>query len=171
MTDLTVVKEVCSKRHMPRPSLALYQPDIAQNAGTLLRLCACLGVTAHIIEPAGFPASERAFRRAGLDYLDQVEIVRHASFAVFREAVSAHRQRLVLVETTGAMIYHEFAFEGRDILMLGRESAGVPAEVERLCDASVAIPMRAGLRSMNVAVAGAMAMGEALRQTGGFPST
>lgn len=152
-----------------RPELALYQPDIAQNAGTLLRLCACLGVVAHIIEPAGFPASDHAFRRAGLDYLDQVVIRRHIHFSAFRDMVRRTGRRLVLVETTGAIVYGQFSFSDGDILMLGRESAGVPDEVAQMCDASVMIPMRSGLRSLNVAVAGAMVLGEAMRQTGRFP--
>lgn len=152
-----------------RPDLALYQPDIAQNTGTLLRLCACLGVTAHIVEPAGFPTSDRAFRRAGLDYLDQVVIRRHSHFAAFCAALRSDRRRLILVETSGRVAYGQFLFSDRDVLMLGRESAGVPDEVARMCDASVVIPMRSGLRSLNVAVAGAMVLGEAMRQTGGFP--
>jgi len=151
------------------PDLALYQPDIAQNTGTLLRFCACLGVRAHIIEPAGFPASDRAFRRAGLDYLDQVEIVRHAHVEAFFVWIRAQERRLVLVETSGAQAYTSFSFSSNDVLMLGRETAGVPAEVEQACDKSVVIPMRAGVRSLNVALAGAMVMGEALRQTGRFP--
>lgn len=151
------------------PDLALYQPDIAQNTGTLLRFCACLGVRAHIIEPAGFPASDRAFRRAGLDYLDQVEIVRHGHFEAFLAWVRDKGRRLVLVETSGAQTYASFTFATDDVLMLGRETAGVPAEVEQACDQSVVIPMRAGVRSLNVALAGAMVMGEALRQTGRFP--
>lgn len=152
-----------------RPELALYQPDIAQNAGTLLRLCACLGVVAHIIEPAGFPTSDRAFRRAGLDYLDEVRIVRHIHFTAFVSALQQNGRRLVLVETTGAVAFGRFSFAAGDVLMLGRESAGVPDAVARACAASVAIPMRAGLRSINVALAGAMVLGEALRQTDRFP--
>lgn len=154
-------------QHMP--ALALYQPDIPQNTGTLLRLCACLGVSAHIIEPAGFPVSDRAFRRAGLDYLDRVAIERHASFAAFEAAMRASARRIVLVETVGETPYTAFAFEAADVLLLGRETSGLPEEVVQACAASVLIPMRPGLRSLNVAVAGAMVVGEALRQTGGFP--
>jgi tRNA (cytidine/uridine-2'-O-)-methyltransferase len=150
--------------------LALFQPDIPQNAGTLLRLCACMGVTAHIIEPAGFPVADRAFRRAGLDYLDQVEIIRHVSFAAFRTDCTARRAHLVLVETTARTPYAAFSFAPGDVLMLGRESAGTPDEVAAACDAGVHIPMRRSLRSLNVAVAGAMVLGEALRQTGLFPA-
>lgn len=154
---------------MTRPDLALYQPDIAQNAGTMLRLCACLGVRAHTIEPAGFAVSDHAFRRAGLDYLDQIIIERHVSFEPFRAVVQSEARRLVLIETTGEIPYFEFAFKSDDVLMVGRESAGVPDEVARACDRSVMIPMRVGLRSLNVAVAGAMVLGEALRQTNRFP--
>jgi tRNA (cytidine/uridine-2'-O-)-methyltransferase len=149
--------------------LTLYQPDIAANTGTLLRLCACLGVAVDIVEPAGFPVSDRAFRRAGLDYLDEVEIERHASFEHFDGARRAGGRRLVLLTTAADVAYTEFAFAATDCLMLGRESAGVPAAVHERADARILVPMRAGLRSLNVAVAGAMALGEALRQTGGFP--
>jgi tRNA (cytidine/uridine-2'-O-)-methyltransferase len=149
--------------------LALYQPDIAANTGTLLRLCACLGVAVDIVEPAGFPVSDRAFRRAGLDYLDQVEIERHASFERFDAARRTAGRRLVLLTTAADVAYTEFPFAAADCLMLGRESAGVPEAVHERADARILVPMRAGLRSLNVAVAGAMALGEALRQTGGFP--
>jgi tRNA (cytidine/uridine-2'-O-)-methyltransferase len=149
--------------------LVLYQPDIAANTGTLLRLCACLGVTVDIVEPAGFPVTDRAFRRAGLDYLDRVEIVRHASFGRFEAWRSTGGRRLVLLTTAAAVPYTAFAFADGDCLMLGRESAGVPADVHARADARILVPMRDGLRSLNVAVAGAMALGEALRQTGGFP--
>ena len=152
--------------------LALFQPDIPQNTGTMLRLCACLGVPADIIEPAGFPVSDRAFRRAGMDYLDQVEIARHVSWARFRAAFEAGEplagRRLVLATTRGAVAHTDFAFTESDVILLGRESAGVPDEVHVCADARVFVPMRAGLRSLNVAVAAAMLLGEALRQTGAF---
>jgi tRNA (cytidine/uridine-2'-O-)-methyltransferase len=149
-----------------RLTLALYQPDIPQNAGTMLRACACLGVGAAIIEPAGFPVSDRHFRRSGMDYLDQVEIERHMSFAAFQDWRAAAGRRLVLLTTTGAVNYTEFTFKPGDILMVGRESAGVPADVHAAADARIVIPIRSGLRSLNVAVAAAMAIGEALRQFG-----
>ncbi len=152
------------------PRLALYQPDIPQNTGTLLRLAACLGVPVDIIEPAGFDVSDRNFRRAGLDYLDRVEIVRHASWRAFEEWRTRQGRRLVLATTKGALPYTEFAFSGEDILLLGRESAGVPDEVHQAADDRVVVPMQPGLRSLNVAVAGAMILGEALRQTGAFTS-
>lgn len=147
--------------------LALYEPDIPQNTGTILRLCACLGVTAHLIEPAGFPISDRHFRRSGMAYLDQVTIERHMSFAAFDEWRRKERLRLVLFSTRGATPYLEHAFSSADILLFGRESAGVPDPVRDAADARLLIPMQPGLRSINVAMACAMALGEALRQTGG----
>lgn len=152
----------------PLPRLALYQPDIPQNTGTILRLAACLGVAVDLIEPAGFPLSDRAFRRAGMDYLDFVAIERHASFERFDIARSAEGRRLVLATTAAAAPYTDFAFAPTDIILLGRESAGAPEAVHRRADARILIPMRPGLRSLNVAMAAAMILGEALRQTGGF---
>src|SRR5262245_52195150 len=148
--------------------LALYQPDIAQNTGTMLRLAACLGVGVDVIAPAGFDMSDRALRRAGLDYLSHVEIARHVSFAEFEAARQGSGSRLVLLTTSGEVSYTSFAFRASDTLLLGRESAGVPGAVHAVADARLRIPMRPGLRSLNVAVAAAMALGEALRQTGGF---
>lgn len=148
--------------------IALYQPDIAQNTGTILRLCACFGLEAHIIEPAGFPVSDRAFRRAGLDYLEQVTIVRHLDWQAFETWRHEAGARLVLFTTSGALSYLEFGYRDGDVLLFGRESAGVPHEVHDAADARLIIPMRVGLRSLNVAVSAAIAAGEALRQTGGF---
>jgi tRNA (cytidine/uridine-2'-O-)-methyltransferase len=148
--------------------LALYEPDIAQNTGTILRLCACLGVAAHIIEPAGFPVSDRAFRRAGMDYLDQVTLRRHSSWAVFDAWRRGERHKLLLFTTRAARSYLDHSFAADDILLFGRESAGVPEDVHAAADARLTIPMRPGLRSLNVAMATAMAAGEALRQTGGM---
>lgn len=150
------------------PRLALYQPDIPQNTGTLLRLCACLGVDVDIVEPAGFPVSDRAFRRAGLDYLDKVNIARHVSFAAFEETRRANGRRLLLT-TRAAQSHTAFRFAPGDVLMVGRESSGVPDAVHAAADAHVIVPMREGLRSMNVAVAAAIVLGEALRQTDGYP--
>ena len=144
--------------------LALYEPDIAQNTGTILRLCACLGVTAHIIEPAGFPVSDRAFRRAGMDYLDQVTLRRHASWAAFEDWRRAERLRLALFTTRATTPYLDHRY-GAEVLLFGRESSGVPDEVHAAADVRLTIPMQAGLRSLNVAMACAMAIGEALRQT------
>jgi tRNA (cytidine/uridine-2'-O-)-methyltransferase len=148
--------------------IALYEPDIPQNTGTILRTCACLGVEAHIIEPAGFPVTDRAFRRAGLDYLDKVSISRHASFAAFDAWRREQGLKLVLLTTaaTGSYLDHRFAAD--QILLFGRESAGVPDSVHQAADTRLTIPMRADLRSLNIAVAAAMVMGEALRQSGGF---
>jgi len=148
--------------------LALYEPDIPQNTGTVLRLAACLGVAVDLIGPAGFDHGDRALRRAGLDYLDHVELERHESFAAFDARRRAAGSRLVLLTTRGPMPHTAFTFAADDTLMLGRESAGVPEAVHRLADARLRIPMRSGLRSLNVAVAAAIALGEALRQTGGF---
>jgi tRNA (cytidine/uridine-2'-O-)-methyltransferase len=144
--------------------IALYQPDIPQNTGTILRLCACLGLEAHIIEPAGFPTSDRAFRRAGMDYLDHVALVRHADWTAFELWRRQAAARLVLFTTHAATPYLEHRFETGDVLLFGRETSGVPPQVQHAADARLLIPMEPGLRSLNVAMAAAMAAGEALRQ-------
>jgi tRNA (cytidine/uridine-2'-O-)-methyltransferase len=149
--------------------IALYEPDIPQNTGTILRLAACLGVETHIVEPAGFPTTDRAFRRAGMDYLDQVAIVRHASFPAFEDWRRTTGVRLLLFTTAADASYLDHAYRPDDVLMFGRESAGVPEPVHRAADARLKVPMRPGLRSINVAMAAAMALGEAMRQTKGFP--
>jgi tRNA (cytidine/uridine-2'-O-)-methyltransferase len=146
--------------------IALYEPDIPQNTGTILRLCACLGIAADIIEPAGFPTSDRAFRRAGMDYLDAVAIMRHASWRKFESWRRAERRRVVLFTTAAPLSYLDYRYAADDVLLFGRESAGVPEQVHAAADARVVIPMRPGLRSLNVAVVAAMAAGEALRQVG-----
>ena len=146
--------------------IALFQPDIPQNTGTILRLCACLDVAAHIIEPAGFPVSDRHFRRAGMDYLDQVTIMRHDSWSKFEQWRNDGGFWLVLFTTQGAGSYLDYRYRRNDILLFGRESAGVPDEVATAADARLVIPIRPDLRSLNVAMAAAMALGEALRQTG-----
>jgi tRNA (cytidine/uridine-2'-O-)-methyltransferase len=147
--------------------LALYEPDIPQNTAAILRLGACLGVAVDLIEPMGFLWEDRRLRRAGMDYLDRVEHRRHASWARFAEARGAGR--LVLLTTRGAVAYHRFAFRADDTLLLGRESSGVPETVHAAADARLAIPLQPGLRSLNVALAAAMVLGEALRQTGLLP--
>lgn len=162
--------------------LALYEPDIPQNAGTMLRLAACLGLGADIIEPCGFALSDRHLRRAGMDYLDAVDMTVHPSYPAFLEARAG--ARLVLLTTAGDTAYHEAAYRPDDVLMVGRESAGVPTSVHADAGLRVRIPMATrrdgapsparplrslSLRSLNVAVAAAMVAGEALRQTGGFP--
>ena len=146
--------------------LALYQPDIPQNAGNLLRTAACLGVAVDIIEPCGFVLSDGKLRRAGLDYLDWARITRHASWQAFHAGLPG---RLALLTTGGDEPYTRFAFRADDTLLLGRESAGVPDEVHEAADARLFVPMVPGLRALNVAAAGAMALAEALRQTGEFP--
>jgi tRNA (cytidine/uridine-2'-O-)-methyltransferase len=148
--------------------IALFEPDIPQNTGTILRLAACLGIEAHLIEPAGFPTTDRAFRRAGMDYLDAVKLVRHPSWEGFAGWCAAHEMRLVLFTTGATASYLDHHYEPRDLLLFGRESAGVPAHVHAAAQVQLRIPMQAGLRSLNVAMACAMAVGEALRQTGGF---
>lgn len=146
------------------PDVALFEPDIPQNTGTILRLCACLGVTAHLIEPAGFPVTDRAFRRAGMDYLDQVTIERHASFAAFDAWRREARLGLTLFTTRGAINYLDHDYRPPQVLLFGRESAGVPDHVAKAADARLVIPMRDGLRSLNIAMAVAMAAGEMMRQ-------
>lgn len=147
--------------------IALYEPDIPQNTGTILRTCACLGAEAHIIEPAGFPVTDRAFRRAGLDYLDQVSIARHGSFADFDAWRRGERLSLVLLTTRATTPYFEHGFADDQVLLFGRESAGVPEAVHQAADIRLRIPIRDGFRSLNIAVAVAMVAGEALRLTGG----
>ena len=151
--------------------IALYEPDIPQNAGSILRLAACFGIGVDIIEPCGFLLDDKRFRRAGMDYLDHVKILRHGSWEKFRRAHMVRGGRLVLLTTRGEISHFHFAFRPDDILLFGRETSGVPAAVRAACDARVRIPMAAGLRSLNVAAAAAIAVGEALRQTGGFPAT
>lgn len=155
----------------PRPAMriALYEPDIPQNTGTILRLCACLGIAAHIIEPAGFPVTDRAFRRAGMDYLDQVTLTRHTSFSAFEDWRARERLSLVLLTTAAERSYVDHAFNTDQVLLFGRESAGVPEAVHKAADARLRVPMRPGMRSVNVAMAVAMVASEALRQTGGLP--
>lgn len=150
--------------------IALYQPDIPQNTGTILRLCACLGVEAHIIEPAGFPTSDRHFRRSGMDYLDHLTIVRHDSWRHFNDWRERDGGRLLLLTTKGSRSYLDETYRADDILMLGRESAGVPVDVADAANERLLIPIRSGMRSMNVAMAAAMALGEALRQTEAGPA-
>jgi len=146
--------------------IALFEPDIPQNTGTVLRLAACLGLEAHLIEPAGFPVSDRAFRRAGMDYLDQVSLTRHPSWPDFERWRAVHDLRLVLFTTKAAVSYLDHCYEARDILLFGRESAGVPDHVHAAADVRLRIPMRPGMRSLNVAMTCAMAVGEVLRQIG-----
>lgn len=147
--------------------LALYQPDIPPNLGTSLRLCACLQVPADVIEPCGFPFSHAQLKRAGLDYLPRAMMTRHATFEAFQRSIAG--RRLVLLSTRGEVAHHAFAFRPDDVLLMGREVAGVPEEVHAAADARLRIPLGDGLRSLNVAVAAGIALSEALRQIKGFP--
>ncbi len=149
--------------------IALYQPDIPQNTGTLLRLGACLGVPVDIIEPCGFVITDRGLARAGMDYLDMAVMQRHDSWSAFLEE-QGRRGRLILLTTKAAMAYTAFRFQPGDTILLGRETAGVPDGVHARADARLIIPMLAGRRSLNVALSAAMALGEALRQLEGFPA-
>jgi tRNA (cytidine/uridine-2'-O-)-methyltransferase len=153
--------------------LALYQPDIPQNTGTILRLAACLGVAVDVIGPTGFDMSDRSLKRAGLDYLEHVNLTRHLSFPTFEAErfTNDTPPRLILLTSHGAVSHVDFAFLPTDILMLGRESAGVPPDVHDGVDGRVRIPMQPNMRSLNIAVAAALVLGEALRQTGGFPAS
>jgi tRNA (cytidine/uridine-2'-O-)-methyltransferase len=150
--------------------LALYEPDIPQNAGALIRLGACVGVPIDIIEPCGFLFSDAGLKRAGIDYLDRAEVQRHESWLAFLALQRECSRRTILLTSKSTFPYTEFAFAKGDTILLGRESAGAPQEVHDAASARLKIPMRPGLRSLNVAQAGAMALGEALRQTGTFPA-
>ena len=149
-------------------ALALYQPDIAQNTGTMLRLGACLGVHVHIIHPTGFPFSARTLKRGALDYLEHAEFTEHLSWGHFSEWRKATGRRLVLLTTKAATSVYRASYAPEDILLLGRESAGVPETVAETAELRVRIPMRQDRRSLNVAVAASLVLGEALRQTGHF---
>lgn len=147
---------------LAHPRLALYQPDIPQNTGTLMRLCACMGVAMDIIEPCGFVLSDKNLKRAGMDYMDGLDLTRHADWSTFQ---SSRRGRLIVLSTKAAVPYTDFIFQNNDVLLLGRESSGLPQDIQDSADARVVIPMQGGMRSLNVAIAGAMVLGEALRQT------
>lgn len=144
--------------------IALYQPDIPQNLGSILRLCACLGVVCHVVEPCGFPLDDKKIRRAGMDYIDHVQWCRHASWEAFQKFVQAENLRLILLTTKADMAYTTLTYTKNDVLMMGRESAGVPVAVAQACDLRVTIPMAGGARSLNVAMASAIVLGEATRQ-------
>lgn len=148
--------------------LALYQPDIAQNTGSMLRLGACLGVPIHVIHPTGFPFSKKAVKRGGLDYLDHAELAEHDSYEHFTTWRRETGRRLVLLTTKAAESAYDAEYRAGDVLMVGRESAGVPDAVADAADLRVRIPMRQSMRSLNVAMAASLVLGEALRQTGGF---
>lgn len=146
--------------------IALYEPEIAGNVGAVLRLGACLGAAVDLIEPLGFEWDDRRVRRAAMDYIDHVEVARHAGFDAFRAGLG--ESRLVLFTTKARQSLYDFAFRADDVLLFGKESAGVPADVVELCHVKLRIPIRAEVRSMNLASAGALVLGEALRQVGGL---
>jgi tRNA (cytidine/uridine-2'-O-)-methyltransferase len=148
--------------------LALFEPDIPQNTGTLMRLCACLNVPLDIIEPCGFLLTDKNLKRAGMDYLDHLDLTRHMNWEAFKTAAAG--KRLVLMSTKASASFLDFKFKPNDILLAGRESAGVPETVHGYCDARVIVPMTKEARSLNVALASALVLGEALRQTKGYPS-
>ncbi|MEZ5824535.1 MAG: tRNA (cytidine(34)-2'-O)-methyltransferase [Geminicoccaceae bacterium] len=147
-------------------AIAMYQPDMPGNLGAMMRLCACLDLPLHVIEPAGFPLRDEKLKRAAMDYAGRARLVRHADFAAFREACPA---RLVAMTTRATATHVDFAFREGDILLLGRESSGLPQAVHDIVDEALRIPMRTGERSLNVVNAAAMVVGEALRQLGGYP--
>ncbi|BCG78707.1 tRNA (cytidine(34)-2'-O)-methyltransferase [Mesorhizobium sp. 113-3-3] len=149
-----------------RLRIALYQPDIAGNTGTILRFAACLGLGVDIIEPAGFPLSDKALKRAGMDYLEMAALTRHIDWNAFEDWRRKDRHRLVLLSTKAAAPYTNFSFADGDILLFGRESAGVPDLVHQAADARLTIPMQGSARSINVALSVAMVAGEAVRQLG-----
>ncbi len=155
---------------MPNLKIALYQPDIPGNTGTILRFAACMGLSVEIIEPAGFVLSDKNLRRAGMDYIAAATMTRHVNFEQFEAWRKSTGRRLILASTKAASDYTEFDFRADDILLLGRESAGVPDHVHDAADARITIPMAEGMRSINVALSAAMIAGEALRQTG-FPKS
>ena len=149
--------------------IALFQPDIPQNTGTILRLSACLAVGVDIIEPCGFVFDDKRMRRAGMDYLNDVDLVRHGSWNVFHETCRQSNRRVLLLTTKSEQSYMDFSFQATDVLLVGRESAGVPCDVHNAADARLTIPMAPAMRSINVAMSAALVLGEALRQTSGFP--
>ena len=147
--------------------IALFEPEIAGNVGAVMRLGACLGVAVELIEPMGFAWDDRRVRRTAMDYIDHVDVTRHADFTAFRQSIG--NARLVLFTTTARLSAYDFAFAEGDVLLFGKESAGVPVEVAKAADERVRLPIRSQVRSMNLATAAALGLGEALRQTGGLP--
>ncbi|MEH6757800.1 MAG: tRNA (cytidine(34)-2'-O)-methyltransferase [Parasphingorhabdus sp.] len=148
--------------------VALYQPDIAGNLGTILRTCACFDIAVDIIEPCGFPFSDRSLKRAGMDYFDHVDFTRHTDWDAFLTFVDSQSSRIILLSSKAETAYHEFIFEPDDILLFGSESSGVPLDVNQRADERITIKMKNGMRSLNLAVSAGMALGEALKQTGQF---
>lgn len=150
--------------------VALYQPDIAGNLGTILRTCACLDVSVDIIEPCGFPFSDRSLKRAGMDYFDHVDYTRHVDWDSFCKTIESQNSRIILLSSKAATPHQEFTFRDSDILLFGSESSGVPLDVHQRANERITIKMKSGMRSLNLAVSAGMALGEALRQTGQFPT-
>jgi tRNA (cytidine/uridine-2'-O-)-methyltransferase len=151
-------------------SIAMFEPDIPQNTGSMIRLCACMNTTLHIIEPCGFPLNNKLLQRAAMDYIEHVRLERHMSWQHFLDYKQIQKaSRLLLLSTHASSMYTEFSYQPGDILLLGRESAGVPDYVRDTADARLRIPVQAGVRSLNIVQAASMVLGEALRQTGGFP--
>jgi tRNA (cytidine/uridine-2'-O-)-methyltransferase len=148
--------------------IALFQPEIAGNVGAVMRLGACFGVAVDLIEPMGFAWDDKRVRRTAMDYIDNVEVVRHAGFAAFQATRAAGR--LVLMTTKASASLYDFTFDDDDVLLFGMESAGVPGEVAAAADAAIKIPLRPQVRSFNLATSAALALGEALRQTGQLPA-
>ena len=148
--------------------IALFEPEIAGNVGAVLRLAACMGAAVDLIEPMGFRWDDRRVRRTAMDYIDHVEIARHASFDAFRSAIGS--RRLILFTTKSRQSAYDFAFAAGDVLLFGKESAGVPPAVAEACVARVRIPIQPAVRSLNLAMSAALALGEALRQTGSLPT-
>ena len=160
---------LCGEPHSDYPRamrLCLFEPEIAGNVGAVMRLGACFGVPVDLIEPMGFDWDDKRVRRTAMDYIDHVDVSRHASFDAFRKATPG---RLILFTTKGDASPYEFAFRADDILLFGKESGGVPADVAAGCDAKLRIPIRTEVRSFNLATSAALALGEALRQTGELP--
>lgn len=147
--------------------IALFEPEIAGNVGAVMRLGACMGAAVDLIEPMGFAWDDRRVRRAAMDYIDHVSVTRHSGVASFHASLG--ESRLILFTTKASQSIYDFTFEADDVLLFGKESAGVPSTVAQSCHARVRIPMRAEVRSMNLASSAALALGEALRQTGGLP--
>ncbi|MBV6658890.1 MAG: tRNA (cytidine(34)-2'-O)-methyltransferase [Devosiaceae bacterium] len=150
-------------------ALALFQPEIPSNTGALMRLSACLSIPLHIIGPTGFVMTDRALRRAGMDYRDSAKTQQHPDFEAFEAAVAWERSRFILMTTQAPTVFTDHVFAPSDIIVMGRETAGAPDWLHQRADARLSIPMQAGQRSLNLALAASMAVGEALRQTGGFP--
>tara|TARA_R110000772_G_scaffold29122_4_gene72977 strand:- start:3549 stop:4007 length:459 start_codon:yes stop_codon:yes gene_type:complete len=148
--------------------VALYQPDIAGNLGTILRTCACFDVAVDIIEPCGFPFSDRSLKRAGMDYFDHVDFTRHTDWDAFLTYVDSQSVRIILLTSKAESAYHNFKFQPDDILLFGSESSGVPFDVNQRADERITIKMKNGMRSLNLAVSAGIALGEALKQTGQF---